>query len=335
MIGVLSHYDNPTGMIKFLSLVSKAKGIDLIFFRIKDIDQQNNVINGKTLVDNNWIEITTEIPRVIEVSSYCLKYKNELEYLNKYAFLTNSSRNRMSKATFQKKLEEDSHLKKYVIPSEACTSFSVIEKFLSNYNKIIIKPGNGEKGKGIYKIIKNNDDEFELNYQQSQEKVSLEQLNAFYMDKIGSTGRRYIVQKYITSTTPDGSPFDCRIHLEKNRFGKWAIPKIYVRIGLGQKVTSNISQGGGSSDAELFFNIYFKDKAEEILKHLGELGHKVAIKQEELRDTELMKLGVDVGVDEQGDLYIFETNGDPGTTRLRAEAALLRTDYYKYLLETK
>ncbi|CEI80834.1 Endospore coat-associated protein YheD [Oceanobacillus oncorhynchi] len=159
----------------------------------------------------------------------------------------------------------------------------------------------------------------------------MDKLNQFYTQEIVSK-RKYIVQKFINSTTPNGNPFDCRVHLEKNRKGEWTIPEIVIRIGLGQKVTSNVSQGGGASDPDVFFKTYYKEKADDILERLEKLGYEIAIKVEELRDTKLMTMGIDFGVDTNGDIYLFEVNGAPGIQKMRTDAVLLRTDYYKYLL---
>ncbi|CEI80832.1 Endospore coat-associated protein YheD [Oceanobacillus oncorhynchi] len=334
-VGLLRPFIQPTFMSKFTSLVAKAKGIDIIYFRIRDIDQENHKINGKILIDDEWVNIVTNIPKVIDVSAFTLKHKEEIEYLNKRSILTENGKKRMTKATLQTRLYEDEHFKKYIIPSEDCSSFSVVEEFLNLYHTVIIKPVSGQKGQGIYKVSKQNENQYELSYQQSKRMVSHQELNEFFTQDILSTERKHIVQKYITSTTPDGSPFDCRVHLEKNRKGEWTIPKIFVRIGLGQKVTSNISQGGGSSDADVFFKTYYKEKADDILVQLEQLGYDIAAKIEKLRSTELMTMGLDVGVDADGELYIFEVNSAPGTTRLRSDVVLLRTDYYKYLYSKK
>ncbi|WP_194165612.1 YheC/YheD family protein [Oceanobacillus sp. CFH 90083] len=331
-VGLLRLFKQPTFMSKFISLVAKAKGIDIIYFQVGDIDQENHKINGKILIDNEWVNITTNIPKVIDVSAFSLKHKEEIAYLNKRSVLTENGKKRMTKATLQKRLLEDDHFKKYIIPSQDCSSFSVVEEYLNLYNTVIIKPVSGQKGQGIYKVNKQNENQYELSYQQSKKIVSLKELNEFFNQDIISTGKKHLVQKFISSTTPDGSPFDIRVHLEKNNKGEWTIPKMFVRIGLGQKVTSNISQGGGSSDANIFFQTYYKELTDDILGQLEQLGYDIAAKIEKLRSTELMTMGLDVGMDTNGDLYIFEVNSAPGTTRLRSDVVLLRTDYYKYLL---
>jgi|GEM_PF-4420011 len=77
----------------------------------------------------------------------------------------------------------------------------------------------------------------------------------------------------------------------------------------------------------------FSEKWNEIYKKLLELEDTFPYKYEELRESELMNLGIDIGIDPMGNLYIFEANGAPDTSNLRAEAANYRSMYYKYLLE--
>ncbi|WP_156418732.1 hypothetical protein [Lentibacillus amyloliquefaciens] len=48
-----------------------------------------------------------------------------------------------------------------------------------------------------------------------------------------------------------------------------------------------------------------------------------------------MSIGFDVAINQDGELYLFESNGAPTTDPLLAQAALLRTDYYLYVLETE
>ena len=147
--------------------------------------------------------------------------------------------------------------------------------------------------------------------------------------------KRYIIQKYISSRTLQGDPFDCRVHVEKNGAGKWVSARNFIRIGIGQKVISNVNQGGGISDPEPFLKSNFGEKWEEIINKLNELALSLPNKIEELRKTKLMSMGMDVAIDKNGDLYLFEVNGAPTTTPLRSEAAMLRTEYYKYIMQTQ
>ena len=60
---------------------------------------------------------------------------------------------------------------------------------------------------------------------------------------------------------------------------------------------------------------------------------KIARRIERARKTKLMTLGLDVGIDPEGNLFIFEANSAPAVDIIKSEIALTRANYYKYLLE--
>lgn len=45
-----------------------------------------------------------------------------------------------------------------------------------------------------------------------------------------------------------------------------------------------------------------------------------------------MTLGMDIGIDKDGELYLFEVNDGPATAALISEVAYLRSNYYNYIL---
>ncbi len=111
--------------------------------------------------------------------------------------------------------------------------------------------------------------------------------------------------------------------------------KKYIRIGIGQKVISNVNQGGGISEPKPFLKANFGDQWKEIDEKLNNLGKTLPYKIEDLRQTHIMSLGIDVGIDKTGELYVFESNSAPSTKALKAEVTMLRTDYYKYIVDNK
>ena len=48
-----------------------------------------------------------------------------------------------------------------------------------------------------------------------------------------------------------------------------------------------------------------------------------------------MSLGIDVGIDRNGELYVFEVNDGPATSAVISEVAYLRSNYYMYILKHK
>lgn len=142
------------------------------------------------------------------------------------------------------------------------------------------------------------------------------------------------MQKYINSRTNHNDPFDCRVIVQKNRHGKWEIAQILIRTGIGQKVVSNTSKGGGISYPKQFLKHNFKDQWKEVYKDIKNSSLKLAYKFEEIKKTPTMDLGLDIGIEKDGSLYLFEINNGSNIKRLVAESAILRVEYYLYLYET-
>src|SRR5699024_1975428 len=113
--------------------------------------------------------------------------------------------------------------------------------------------------------------------------------------------------------------------------GKWVIAKNFFRIGVGQKVMSNVHQGGGISDPEPFLKVNFGNKWEKINQDIEELAATLPYKIEEIKGTPTMDLGFDDGIDKSGDLYLFESNNGATKKPLIAESAMLRVEYYQYI----
>src|SRR5699024_1618332 len=100
-----------------------------------------------------------------------------------------------------------------------------------------------------------------------------------------------------------------------------------------QTVISNVNQGGGISDLLPFLKANFGEQAAEINEKINGLAETLPYKVEELRGTHIMTLGLDIGIDQNGDLYLFEVNDGPATFAVKAEAGFLRANYYKYLFK--
>ncbi|WP_229717842.1 YheC/YheD family protein [Thalassobacillus devorans] len=322
--------ENPPFIAKITAVMCHYYGFELIYMRPKDIDMANHTVKGRMYINNKWVKVTKDLPDLMDISAYCFKKETRdlMEYLRKNTRLTFDKKNALNKAKLQRELAKDEEFSHLVIPTARAKTFEDVESFLDKYPAMVMKPVFGQQGKGIY-IVKREGEEYVLGYQKEEQRLTREELEKHFQTNI--SGKNYILQKYITSRSKAGDPFDCRIHVQKNRNGKWQVAKKYIRIGIGQKVMSNVNQGGGISDTKPFLKANFDDKWKEIEGNLNELGETLPYKIEQLKKTPTMSIGFDVAIDKSGDLYLFESNGAPNTTPLVAHAALLNVEYYTYI----
>jgi len=305
----------------------------LIYMHPSDVDIEKHKVKGKIYLNDEWEEVEVDIPKFIDISPYCFKRKNReiIRYLKERTQLSDERKVGFGKERLQTYLKGTNDFKQLVIPTLKVNSFRNIEYFVNQYNTIVMKPLGGERGKGVY-ILTKKDNEYLLGYQKKEKLLSLQDLNEFFEEKLKN--KRYILQKCIRSRTIQGDPFDCRIHMEKNGDGKWVNAKNYIRIGIGQKVISNVSQGGGISELKPFLEANFGAQSKDINIRINKLAESLPYQLEKLRENKMMTMGMDIGIDKDGSLYLFEVNSAPITNPLRDIVVKLRVDYYTYMLGT-
>ncbi|WP_085506195.1 YheC/YheD family protein [Thalassobacillus devorans] len=331
-VGFLRNFIQPPFIAKMVAMVCDHYGMEVIYFRPRDVDMEKNIIKGKKLVDGEWVRVNTDIPPFIDISPFVFKFEEVTSYLRDRSILSDNGLNRVSKAKLESALKDDPNFSHLPIPTYMPQDMSELKDIIKEHSSIVMKPEYGRGGEGIY-FLRKDGDKYHIGHNTEEEVLSESNFERFYEESI--KGKGYVVQKYISSRTLQGDPFDCRVHVEKNGEGKWEIARNYIRIGIAQKVISNVRQGGGVADPVPFLKANFPDQWEEIDAKLTELAMTLPYKLEEIRQQELLTLGFDVGIDKKGDLYLFEANSAPAARKLKAESAYLRAGYYKHVLETK
>lgn len=331
-VGFMANFNKPTELAKITSLISKAYNIEVIYLRPKDILIKEHKVNGKVFVNNKWKTKKVDIPPFIDVVPYCFKKENReiMNYLKDKTFLSDDRTNVLSKIQLQELLRNDKDFSHLIIPTHHALQFEDMVKYVNEYSTVVLKPLKGIRGRGVY-ILSKNENNYTIGFKTEEKEMDESQLQSFFEDEI--KGKTYIIQKYIQSRTVyGGDPFDCRVHVEKGADGKWESARIFIRIGIGQKVISNVNQGGGVGNPEPFLKANFGEQWKEIMDALNQLVVTLPYKIEELRGTHIMSLGMDIGIDRDGQLYLFEVNDGPDTSNLISKVAFLRSNYYNYVL---
>lgn len=335
LVGFMRNNRHPQKLAKLTALICSHYNIELIYIRPRDVDIESNTVTGIILVGEQWKAVTRELPSLIDISQYCFKKKNKamINHLRNNSKLTFDQNIPLSKEKLQSELSKDDQFHNLVIPTQKIRSFDTLTDFITEYKTVVMKPIFGQKGKGVYILNKISEDQFKIGYRTSEILYSRNELLNLFNDEIYN--KNYIAQKYISSRTKQNDPFDCRIHVQKNRNGEWELLNSYIRIGIGQKVMSNVNQGGGVSDTASFLKANFDENAEEINKRLINIAEVLPYKIEKLKQVNLMTLGFDIAIDNDGEIYLFESNGSPTIKNIAGESALRRVEYYLYILDNQ
>ncbi|MET4560264.1 UDP-N-acetylmuramoyl-tripeptide--D-alanyl-D-alanine ligase [Lysinibacillus parviboronicapiens] len=316
IIGMLHHRLDPKTVIKSYAYaaVARAEGAQFFYFTPKSVNFDNRTIKGKVYEEGQWHERVMPFPDVIYNAGSPEKLsvsKAIIEKLKKeIPFTTHSIGNKWNVMERLKAAKEFAH---YLIPSEMVGNVEKFHNFIAHYKRAVFKPIDGRKGKGIYFITKIGN-AFEVRVNSEKRNYTLAQLNELLKEQLASG--TFIMQPYIKSMTKSGQVYDFRLHVQKNGEGKWVVTTVYPRIAPNGSIIPNINSGGFTNYLDPFLEQEFKNEAYNIrrtLEHFAmSLAHHLDDIQMEKFGEVIDEIGIDVGLDEQQKIWMYEVNWRPG-----------------------
>ena len=302
LIGYMHYRKSPVGLNRAyaFSAAAKAEGVEVLYFSPGAVDFEKGVINGYQYDDGKWNNIVSYYPDVIyNTNSFSGdRQMSAVEALHQKIPFTSHSIG--SKVTVYRNLMNYKKYAPYLVPSEKVLSAEHFFAFLEKHAEVVLKPSWGHQGMDVCHIKKEGQDAGKM--------------AAFIQDKIEK--EEYIVQPYINCRTKAGVPYDLRLHVQKGREGKWVNPTIYPRISASGSIVCNIGQGGYTSELSGFLKREFGAHYYDIQKYVElfslQLARHMDEIQKELYDEEIDELGIDIGLDENQKIFIYEVNWRPG-----------------------
>ncbi len=317
LIGMLHHRKDPDTVIKSYAyaVVAKAEGADFIYFTPNGVNFDNQTIEGYEYKNGSWKEKITPFPDIIYNTGSPEKLNVSKDIIDQLKetipFTTVSLGNKWS---INERLKKGKVFSKHLIPAKILKEWNDLTEFLNLYSDVVVKPMDGRKGQGIY-FIKTCEKGFIVNYDRKDKVYTEMDLKEFLEALLQEN--TYIVQPYISSKTKSGGIFDFRLHAQKNGEGQWVITTIYPRIASNDTIITNINNGGYTNYLTPFLNQEFNEEdAYNIKRTLEYFTLSLARHLDELQMLEysevIDEIGIDVGLDENQKLWIYEVNWRPG-----------------------
>lgn len=208
-------------------------------------------------------------------------------------------------------------LDRYVLPvAELHADAAMVEMraFLHDHRHAVIKAADGRGGIGLY-FIDEAADGWLLQRDREVWSGSLDDLLALLGGRIAGrlAYRRFLIQRYIASLTPDGRAADIRIHLQRCADGDWGTTRVYVRMAeFGMRV-SNTARGGYQGPLAGFFETR-RRSVRDVEVEIGDLAMAIARLIDDHHGAPMSELGIDLAVDEDDRLWVIEANAFPQTS---------------------
>lgn len=313
-VGMLSHRKDPKTVYRSYAYAAAAKmeGVGFVFFSPGEVNFSEKTIYGWMYEKGEWLQRKVPFPDVIFNTSSAMTDKQEavIDQLNQEIPFTSHAVG--DKISVYNRIMEDKVFANYLIPSLEVTHPQEVTDLLNSYSELIVKPLSGSKGNDVVYIRKDQSDYSVV--ENGVEQVMVKNKIEGFLKGL-TMNATFLAQPYIRSRTKSGLAYDFRLHTQKDGEGQWTLTTIYPRIA-AQGVVANMSQGGYTAIFDDFLKQEFEAAYYNVKRNLEQFAIQFSHRFDGLYDVPLDELGIDVGLDSNCKIWIFEVNWRPGAPAL-------------------
>lgn len=308
-----------------LTRIGTSLGITVVVFSPKSVSWPRRQVQGYVYnpVLNKWLVSKAALPTVIYDRCFYLNSHHYQSYQPFIQKLRQDSQTKLLGVPLKGKwqlaeLVAQSPLSRYLPHTERYTNMQDALSFIQKYRALVAKPIGGSHGRGIVAIFHKTNNRPCYVVGRTKGNASLSQTFPTtkqaldWLDRFIGTNR-YILQPYLHLRTPNNTPFDIRVLMQKDERQVWQMTGMAVRTGNPHSLTSNLHGGGKAEKIVPFLKQLFYDKqtAHRIEKEIVALCQNIPLLIEK-KHGRLCELGVDIGIDTRERVWLLEVNSKPG-----------------------
>jgi glutathione synthase/RimK-type ligase-like ATP-grasp enzyme len=315
LLGIHTHRYNPSHMKKYsdrLGIYNKVGGL-IYAFSPKSINWKAQTAYGLfyNIVSEAWEYGCFPLPEAI----YRRDFHSSPKLVKKLIKLTNGklfNSYRFTKFEMYDFIKTNKELSGYLPPTQLLTNFEQVRRFIELYPKIILKPVDLSRGRGIC-VIERFDNSYKISdYRYKEPMISVLHdygafenfftLNQNFFDK-------YIVQQYLSLARIGSSLYDVRVVMQKQKDKSWLCTGIECRVSSNSLLT-NISRGGYALTLDEALSKSFDSDYENLPQQIKDFCLKFSLFMD-TQDEHYAEFGIDVAVDINKNLWLIEANVFP------------------------
>ncbi|OHX47662.1 YheC/YheD family protein [Cytobacillus pseudoceanisediminis] len=276
-------------------------------------------LHGYCLQDRKWIKSPVPLPsviynrihsRILEASTSFQSFKNSLIKLNIPVFNDRF----LSKQEVHDLLFSEDHMQPY-LPDTAIANEQTIKDMLARHRLLFLKPIHGSQGRNIIRLSLNGEEIMtELSTGNGRENTINFKNYTRFVQWFQQYQRKsiFLAQQAIPLQTFKNRQLDFRVLCHKNFQDIWKATSAVARISAEQQFVSNIARGGEIMKPLRIFSLLSDQKtAVQQLALLKELAVETATIISQKCEGLVGELGIDIGLDTNGKLWIIEVNSKP------------------------
>jgi glutathione synthase/RimK-type ligase-like ATP-grasp enzyme len=203
-----------------------------------------------------------------------------------------------------------------MLPETYLYSPTKIRYLLSKYPVVYAKPVHGTGGRGVIQIVRSGKNDYllygrDLNRVQKKERVTGERAVQLRIQR-WINDQPYLVQQGLDLSLIRDRVVDMRLLIQKVNNSDWKVTGYGMRVGGKQSATSNLHGGGKGVEAKrMLTHVFGRKKYVLIRRQFLSLSHKVSLAIEKMCGP-MIELGLDIGIDTKGKVWLIEANSMPG-----------------------
>lgn len=288
------------------------------FFYVFSYDKFLN--EGHYLKEEKWIPFEPPMPDVIynRIHSRKLEQKEAYKHFRKrlnQLMIPIFNHSFLSKWEVYEQISKERQLFPYIPETKPFSKEHLLD-FIQKYETIFLKPIHGSQGRNIMKVTKERENYYtfqtSLTDQNDYFGSNYSLAEIYQLIKMIIQNRIYIIQQGIDLVTLQANAMDFRVLCHKNHTNQWEITSIVARIAAEQEFVTNIARGGTITRPLNALKTCMSHKqANDVLELMRELALETASVISSHTTGITGELGIDIGVDHEGKLWLIEVNSKP------------------------
>ncbi|WP_124727466.1 YheC/YheD family protein [Staphylospora marina] len=286
---------------------ARREGMIPVFFTLDRILFSRRLVRAyERGEDGGYRERWVPVPRVIHNRVKPPAESPEFRMLKRLPGIRLFNRdNRFDKWNVHCKLKRTPELCQHLPRTHPLTWKRFCDMF-EEFGDVIIKPRDKSLGMDLVRIDRTEGGVRVRKASGMVKEMSGEQLRRFVRAR--ESGGAFLVQQAIPLMEKKNRPFDLRVSVQRGGDGRFRVSGIVAKVGLPGAAATNVAVGGEAEPVSVVLREAGVSGEERLLREIS----RVALHAADClagEDLGIADLGMDLGIDKEGRIWIIEVNG--------------------------
>lgn len=324
-----------------ISKIGRELGVGVCAFSPRHINRRRKVVQAWVFEPRRgWVQRVCALPPVVYNRVANRRAESHprvqalLEWLKKEGIVVFNPRF-LDKWDVYDTLQADEAMRERVPETVLYTASGQVVDALRRWGVVYCKPRRGSLGKGITAFRLSSGSRVMV-----QHNRGLAGTDVMHLASTSAAARwagrhlrpyAYCLQKGISLAKAQGRRYDIRALVQKDGEGEWRFTGAAARLAGRGQLTTHVPRGGSrlALRSALRASLRDKDRAQLVEEELAALSEAAAASLERAKDELYGEFSLDVGLDNEGQLWILEINAKP----FRFDEIQIRRRAYRRLIE--